>query len=139
VISASVYFDNGVAGHITQALGSDLVLSCAEAEIIVRADGRTTEIYTALDGVFPALQPAPLPESGDEPGGTLAALSQLVDCLQGVPDSIIANRTIKQDIIKGQQIAFAIVQSHLEGSRPVRLEDVDRDMVVHARTNGVGA
>lgn len=44
--SASIYFDGGVAGHITQAPGCDLVLSCSDGEIIVEGDGRGIRICT---------------------------------------------------------------------------------------------
>lgn len=138
VIAATVHFEDGVTGHVTQALGADLVFSCSEGEIEVRADGHALEVYAARDG-----SPYPTRERlgdggnhGGEPGGTLAPVSQLVACLQGDAAAIAANAVVKRDILLGQQIAFAIVQSHLEGSRIVPADALDDTMFIHARTGG---
>lgn len=135
VLSASVYFDDGLAGHVTQALGSDFVLSCEHAEIAVRADGATMELYSTGSGVYPAVTPLEV-DAAATPGGTLAPVSQLVACLEGDAASIRANAVVKRDILQAQWLAFAMVQSHLEGSRVVEPSAVDPAMVIHAVRGG---
>ena len=46
VESASIHFEDGVAGHVTRAGGYSLVLSCSEAEIAVENDGEGIAIST---------------------------------------------------------------------------------------------
>lgn len=135
VITASIYFEDGVVGHITQALGSDFVLSCENAEIVVRADGSDMGIYSVGEGIYPTMKPQ-LDVATQEIGGTLAPISQLVACIDGDLDSIAKNAIVKRDILAGQQIAFAMLQSHLEGSRIISLFDVDPEIVILARTGG---
>lgn len=137
VMAATIYFEDGVAGHITQALGSDFVLSCSEAEIVVRADGATLEIYAAHDGgIYPTAAPFEGKVLPPGPCGTLAPLSQLVACLDGNDLAYTDNLIIKRDILAGQQVMFAMLQSHLEGSRIVDLTAVDDALFIHAQTAG---
>ncbi|MDC0276951.1 Gfo/Idh/MocA family oxidoreductase [bacterium] len=135
IVAASLYFDDGVVGHITQALGADFILSCAEAEIVVRADGACLELYGAGEGVYPIARPLEVEEM--QTGcGTRGPVSQLVACLEGDNTAMTANARIKRDIIAAQQIAFAMVQSHLEGARIVDPMEVDPNMVILAKTGG---
>lgn len=137
IVAATIYFDGGVAGHITQALGADFVLSCADAEITVRADGNAIDIYAARNGeAYPTLAPLDGTAAQFGAGGTLAPVSQLVACLDGSTAAIDDNSIVKGDILKGQQIAFAMLQSHLEGSRIVNPEAIDGSIFIHARTGG---
>jgi len=137
VIAATVHFDDGLTGHITQALGSDLVLSCAEAEIAVRADGGLLDVYAARHGgIYPSSEPVEgnIPAAGPE--GTLAPMSQLAACLEDDLQAIAMNAVIKRETLRGQRIAFAMLQSHLEGSRIVTPDDLDPGIFIHARTGG---
>lgn len=137
VITASVHFDDGVTGHITQALGSDLVLSCTDAEIAVRADGGRLEIYAVRTGsIYPSTELYEGEVSTDGPQGTLAPVSQLVACLYGDSQAVAQNDILKRDILMGQRIAFAMLQSHLEGSRIVSPDAIDPAAFIHARTGG---
>ena len=135
VESASIYFEGGLAGHLTQAAGSDLVLSCSEGEITVESDGRGICIAmprgedpylsrTAYEG----LSAAPAQE------GTLAPVSQLAGCLSGDSEQIKIIASSKAHMLEGQRILFAMVQSHLENSRLVKLADVDPAMTIQAKT-----
>ncbi len=135
VIAASVYFEGGLAAHITQAHGADFILSCEEAEIAVRADGAHLELYGCTDGAYPVASALDIEDSA-LPGGTLAPVSMLVDCLQGDAGSRQANAVVKNDILNAQRIAFAMVQSHLSGSRPVRLHELDPALEIGASTGG---
>ena len=134
-IAASVHFDDGVAGHITQALGADFILSCQDAEIAVRADGWRLELYGGSDQAYPASQTLAIDEDR-LPGGTLAPVSMLVDCLMQDQESIRANARLKDDILRAQSIAFAMLQSHLEGSRAVALEAIDPALEILAASGG---
>jgi predicted dehydrogenase len=140
VVGATVHFDDGVAAHVTQALGADMVLGCADAEIVVRADGASLEIYAARGGAaYPSLAAfdGVLDDAG--PGGTLAPLSLLVDCLRGDAAAIEQAGVVRRAMLFGQQLAFAMLQSHLEGSRIVDPAAVDEHMVIDARSGGRSA
>lgn len=135
IIAASVYFEGGLAGHITQALGSDFVLSCENAEITVRADGATLDVYSADGGIYPSFSQLEIEEDFC-PTGTLGPISHLVACLDGDLASTILNVEIKRDILKAQSVSFAMLQSHLEGSRVVdaAMSSLDPDITIFART-----
>ncbi|MGH8797078.1 MAG: Gfo/Idh/MocA family protein, partial [Caldimonas sp.] len=97
VIAATIHFDDGLVGHVTQALGSDLVLSFSEGEISVRSDGAAIEIYsTPEDAIYPVSTPFDLGSAASEPAGTLAAVSQLVRALDGDAAAIAENTIIKR-------------------------------------------
>lgn len=136
VVAATVHFDDGVIGHITQALGADFVLSCRDAEVVVRADGAALETYGADAGeVYPTLRTATGPDP-QGPGGTLGPIAQLVDCLEGRPEARRANAVVRRDMLAGQRILFAMVQSHLERSRIVAPDALDDALLVRAITRG---
>lgn len=137
LLAASIWFEDGVAGHISRGPGLDLVLSCEAGEVIVRSDGRGIDIAESRSGdpyyTREAYTDAPRPSN---PQGALGPVSELAACLSGDAAAITANGVNKRDIILGQTIAFAFAQSHLEGSRPVRLDEVDETMRILARTGG---
>jgi scyllo-inositol 2-dehydrogenase (NAD+) len=136
VVSATIHFDDGVTGHVTQALGTDYVLSCADGEIIVRADGHRLETYATSTGeIYPQATPLEI-TTQPGPSGTLEPISQLVDCLDGQRAAIDANSVVKRDLLLGQQILFAMLQSHLEGSRIVQADAADEGLFVHALSGG---
>lgn len=135
VIAATIYFKDGVTGHITQAMGVDFVLSCENAEITVRADGHGLELYSPSEGAYPLVSPLPIQESKSL-HGTLAPISQLVSCLDGNEDSIQSNSLLKRSILNAQLICFAMLQSHLECSKPVDLLSIDPDLEIMAKTFG---
>lgn len=140
VVSATVYFEDGVVGQITRALGVDFTLSCAQAEIVVRANGGVIEIHAPHDGsIYATAKPYEPASWPSRPGGTLAPISQLVDCLDGDEAAIALNATVKGDVLRGQQIAFAMLQSHLQGSRIVEPDAIDPAIFIHARTDGRNA
>jgi scyllo-inositol 2-dehydrogenase (NAD+) len=135
VVSASIYFDDGLAAHITQGLGADIVLSCGDSEITVRADGASVDIYSSDNGqAYPSLKALPYPKNIEE-GGTLAPVSHLVRCLEGSVTEIEMNTEIKLAMLTGQAIAFAMIQSHLEGSRIVEIDSYDQAMFIHAKAS----
>jgi scyllo-inositol 2-dehydrogenase (NAD+) len=133
--SASLWFADGVEGRISRSPGADLLLSCANGQILVEGDGRAVVSYAPEgDDPYPARRDLPIVDAATAPGGTLAAISQLVDCLRGDASARAANAAHKGDILRGQRILFAMVQSHAQGGRPVSLSEVDADWVVLARS-----
>ncbi len=134
--SATIWFDDGVAGHIGRAPGLDLVLSGTTGEIAVRSDGRGIEIAVARgDDPYLLRNPVDMPAM-QAAQGTLAPVSQLAACLQGDADAIAANRINKRDILTGQRIAFAMLASHARGSAIVGFDAIDPATAVLARTGG---
>lgn len=133
--SATVWFEDGVAGHIGRAPGLDFILSCDGGEAIVRSDGRTLEI-AAQAGEDPYLTRREKSVQAREPLGALRCVHQLVECLKSEASALAGNGVIKRDILRGQQIAFGLVQSHLNGGRAIPLEGIDPAMIIWAATGG---
>ncbi len=136
VQSATIWFDDGVAGHIGRAPGLDLVLSCENGEVTVASDGRAL-LIAEQRGDDPYLVREQLPDSPHTgPQGTLAPISELAACLTGDARAIAANAHNKADILRGQRVAFAAIESHRRGSAIVGLDDVDPALSISARTGG---
>jgi scyllo-inositol 2-dehydrogenase (NAD+) len=133
--SATIWFDDGVAGHIGRAPGLDLVLSCELGEVMVASDGRGILIAEPR-GEDPYL--AREPWTGDVPGqgpeGSLAPIAQLAACLAGDADAIAANASVKRDILRGQRLAFAMIDSHRQGSAIVPVPASPPPLFITART-----
>lgn len=135
VEAASVWFEGGLAGHITRAPGADLVLSCSDGEIVVENDGRSITLSVRQgDDPYPVRSAYEGPLPAERPQGTFAPMSHLVKCLQGDEGEAARNRQRKTHIVEGQKILFAIVQSHLQEGRRVRLDEADPEMTIHAKT-----
>lgn len=147
VLGATIWFEGGFSGLITQMPGTDLRLACETAQIAVLNNGHSLWQSGAEKPAPDA--PRTSNPAGDnpyhdpvridfapasQPQGTLAPIRQLVDALSGDADAIAANRALKSDIATGQRILFAMVQSHLEGGQPVTLDAIDPKMMVEGRT-----
>jgi scyllo-inositol 2-dehydrogenase (NAD+) len=135
VVSATIYFEDGLVGHITQAPGSDLYLSCRDGEVTVENDGRALSVARSA-GADPyptrvALTAPPVPAAGE---GTLTPMSQLAGCLAGEAEQLRDNSEVKAQMLRGQRILFAIAQSHLEHSRLVDLREVDPALVIRGKS-----
>ncbi|WP_157235542.1 Gfo/Idh/MocA family protein [Methylosinus sp. LW4] len=136
VISASVYFEGGLVGHITQALGHDFILSCEQGEITVRANGAGLDVYSVKDGgVYASFADLEL-EQVERPQGSLSPIRQLVRCLEGEEKSIHENTLLKQDIIDAQLITFAMLQSHIQESKIIGIGSIDPNIIIFAKTAG---
>ena len=134
ILAASIWFEDGMAGHIARAPGVDFRLACETARIEVLNDGHSLwQAEMTDDNPYPepARQDFTAP---DYPQGALAPISQLAACLSGDGRARTANANLKTDILLGQRILFAMVQSHLEGGCPVALGEVDPAMVIEARS-----
>ncbi|MDJ0978406.1 MAG: Gfo/Idh/MocA family oxidoreductase [Erythrobacter sp.] len=151
VLEASVWFDTGFSGHITRMPGTDWRLACETSQLAVVANGSSIwrsgrpKIADDRSSTNPAgANPYHEPERLDfappaKPEGALAPIRQLIACLRGDAQAIAANAAVKRDIVTGQRVLFAMVQSHLEGGRPVALDDVDRALAIEGRTGGAPA
>lgn len=144
---ASIFFDGGFAGHITRLPGTDFRLATETAQIAVVANGHSLWVSgsekpdpgapasTGPAGPNPYHEPERIERDGEAgPQGVLVPIRQLVAALQGDAEAQTANRLLKRDIVTGQKILFAIVQSHLEGGRPVKLEEIDPSMSIEGRS-----
>ncbi len=140
ILAATIWFAGGVACHIGRTLGNEVELSCASGRVMVKNDGWRT-VLSEYVGDDPYLRDRDLTfdVADDRPQGTLAPMSQLVACLQGNEAARIANARVRADILTGQAILFAIVESHLHGGRPVTLDQIDPDRRILAATNGAPA
>ncbi len=134
ILAASVWFEDGVAGHIGRAPGVDFHLGTEWARIAVLNDGHA--LWQAVtDDRNPYPQPAPVEfAGGDQPRGALAPILQLAACLAGDADARRVNTALKRDIVRGQEILFGFVQSHLNGGAPLSLADIDPAMAIEGRT-----
>jgi scyllo-inositol 2-dehydrogenase (NAD+) len=137
ILSFSVIqFSDGVNGIISQAQGMDLMLTCKDAEIIVASDGREIRIRAPEGGnVYPVDNPFALDDL-DEPTGTLAPITHLVNCLQGNHYEIQKNMIIKKDILLTQWLMFAIAESHANSGARVYPNKSFSGMQIWAKTNG---
>lgn len=134
ILGASTWFEDDFAGHISRAHGIDFHLSCEQARFAVRNDGHVLEIAAADDAdPYPQTHPIAVDAAG-APQGVLAPMLQLQACLEGDEAAQAANAALKRDIIRGQQILFAFVQSHLAGGAPVALADIDPEMTILGQT-----
>lgn len=135
--AASIWFEGGLAGHIGRAPGLDLMLSCASGEVTVRSDGRRIDLLVQRgDDPYLVAETHAGPFTGAGPQGALAPITQLAACLSGDTEAIAANRANKRDILTGQEISFAMVESHLAMSRIVTFDDIAPELAVMAKTGG---
>lgn len=133
VLSTILYFDDDVIGNITRGHGLDFVLTCENAELNVRADGHELILYFSEQNDYPKYKKIDISNS-TEMQGTLAPLNQLFLCLNSNEESIKNNYILKRDILKTQRICFAILQSHLEGSIPVSLSEIDENLTIMGKS-----
>ncbi len=133
VLNSILYFDDGVIGNITRGNGLDFVLSCEDAELNVRADGHELILYLSEKNDYPKYKKINISNSS-EMQGTLAPLNQLFLCLTNNQEFIKKNLTVKRDILKTQRICFAILQSHLKGSIPISLNEIEEDLTIMGKS-----
>lgn len=134
VLGATIWFDDGFAGHIGRAPGADFHLACQSGRFAVLNDGHTLwQAEIVGDDPYPRLAEVPFTEDG-QPQGARGPILQLAACLRGDPAARWDNAQLKRDILRGQRVLFAMVQSHLAGGCPIGLDAVDPDLVVEGRT-----
>lgn len=134
---ATILFDDGVTGHIGRATGCTVELACEQGTISVFSDGPDIELVEYVGG-----NPNPVrriydgPVNRAQPQGSFVPVSQLVGCLDGDAGALADNAVVKRDIVRGQRILFAIVQSHLAGSAMVDINTIDPAIDIRAVTGG---
>lgn len=149
VLSADIWFEGGFSGHLTRVPGTDFRLACETGQLAVLNNGH--QLWQkgvekgAPAGDHPAgADPYPrptlidLPETAG-PTGALVPIGQLVAALRGDPEARARNAEIRRDIVTGQRIVFAIMQSHLEGGRAVRLDEIDPALFLEGRSGDLPA
>lgn len=137
VLWAIIRFSDGTTGRIGRVPGSDLLLSGTDGALAVEADGHRLRILeTRPQEAYPQWQDWPHPEGAPGTTGTLAAIDQLVRCIDGDPAAIQQNQLLQEDILTGQRILFAMLQSNAEGGRPVSLANIDPKWCVWGMTHG---
>lgn len=136
VEAATLFFDDGVIGHIGRAPGCDLMLACERGEIAVVNDGHALTLNAPEgDDPYPVrrtldfVSPAGLQ-------GVFLAVDQLVRCLDGDVAARADNAALKQDILAGQRLLFAMAASHIAGGAPVDPATLDASLRIDALTNG---
>ena len=133
--SCCIEFDDGLIAHITQGIGCDIHLSCEYGEVSITRDGHDFYLYNSNNDDYPKIKYLePINES--KKTGTLAPISQLISCLNNNKLDLKKNKVIKNDILTTQKIMFAVVQSHIEKGRRIKLDQIDNDIYIEAKTNG---
>lgn len=133
---ATIWFEGGFAGHIGRALGSDFHVASQFGEYSVINDGAALTTVRFEEGYpYPVTHPLPMPQA-EGPGGSAAPIGHLIACLAGDPEEMRANAALRRDILLGQRILFAMVQSHFEGGCPVAPDAIDPNLVIHGITGG---
>jgi scyllo-inositol 2-dehydrogenase (NAD+) len=135
VLAADIWFEGGMRGSIGRAMGAALHIACARGVVIVRGNGAALEV-DALEGgsPYPVRRTVAVAADYSAPEGSLAPIGGLVDCLNGSGEAIAANARMKRDILKGQRLLFAMVESHLRGGAEVAPGDISPDRVILGRT-----
>lgn len=133
VVAATIWFEGGIVARIGRTAGCDVIIGCQLGTVAVRSDGHVLEVSQSSDGnpyFSRSVVDVPEPEG---PMGTALAIGQLVNCLLGQDAAISANAVVKADILLGQSVLFAMVESHLNGNRPFAIADIRSDLEVLAR------
>jgi predicted dehydrogenase len=141
VAAATIWFEDGAAGTIGRAAGSGVELCCDRGTIAV-LNGGARVVADRISGDDPYPHPIAVNPSrfvSSVPEGTLAALRQLTDCLDGNQDAIADNVKGKKDILLGQRILFAMLESRRRRGARVTLDDVDPASVAWARSGALYA
>lgn len=138
---AKIFFDDGCLGKITNRLGMDVILYGSEGHLIVEGDGRRIVVrklnrskayFEKLDRVFE--------NKYDRQEGTMAAIECLVYQLRANKLTDQAKLVFDRDhIFKGQRILFGFVQSQIDGSRPVELNEIRDTINVLGKTGNLYA
>ncbi len=132
---AVIEFVDGTIGLIGSMPGSDIVAGYERGTLAIEADGRSLILRThELDD--PYLTARSLPINIIRGGGTSAPLSLLAGALRGNETAVREVEAAKNDMFRGQAMLFAMLQSSANGGAPVRLEDLDADIVCQAVYRG---
>jgi hypothetical protein len=118
--------DRGIQ-HAAEARrsGLDLVMSCEQGEVAMASDGRGILIAEQrYDDPHPGREVLEGPPSPTGPQGCMAPISQLADFLGDDVAVGAANAITRTDILSGQRLAFAMVQSRFEASRMTTPADI---------------
>lgn len=139
VHAATIWFDDGVAAHISRGPGSEFALLCEKGIINVQNNGAQIIVGRQV-GNDPNFYYAPHPFNHcDSYGGTALPIAQLVRCLNGEPDAQAQNHLIKRQMLTGQRALFAMIASHQSAGSAVSPGDLDPEMEILGMTGGMPA
>lgn len=139
ILSATVYFKNGVIGRIGCGSGLGTSISGTKGRIEIFADG--WQIFEALphdDGGYLRRREISLSQP-DAPGGTACAINLLVSGINGEAAALKALAESQNAIFDSQRVIFALLQSHLQGGAFVDMDSSSSRLNVLAKTNGAPA
>ena len=132
---ATLNFSENVTAIISKNQGMDLVLSCSEGTITVKSDGKLIESQE-LKGEDPYLGDIVVHDCNVvTPQGTYSALSETVSRLQTADIQASVNYgSLSKHIFLGHRLLFLLVQSHINNSSLVTLNDLPSDMCILGKT-----
>ena len=131
---ASVRFTDGFVGMVTQASGRDWHICGTGGEVSVLNNGsQLVERSMVGDNPYLARIEHPVHDCS-APTGMAAPIAHLVDCLSGDPAAVSRNAEVKRDILRGQAIMFAMVQSASQGGKSVSLDELDPGLTIEGKT-----
>jgi predicted dehydrogenase len=133
ILSATIGFTNGVTGHIVDQDGLSVEVAGSKAMLSVVGDGSWL-----VQGDYAAgLESDPqrkwrFVRDGSDTSGRVNALLELRNALKDDRQTTLT----ATDAWAQHRLLFAVAQSHIEGGRRVRVEDVDPDLRITGLTNG---
>ena len=137
LIASTLEFDEKLVAYIGQTPGMNTRLLGENGEIIVGGDGLSLQLKK-VDPDDPyrfSWNPISFP-TGSQVSGTGAAISLLVNCLEGHKEAIYENREVKSAILDGQRAIFRMAESGLT-EKSVNLADIGfGELTVQGQYNG---
>jgi len=127
---AGMYFDDGVVGTISKIPGMNVTLGCEKAVISVKSNGSYISVSDSpTNSPYHDYPGTIIKDDCDIPQGTCAAISFLKNRMQ---DQYC--RGINEHIFLGQRALFGFVQSALENSKNVKINDIHSHIYVKGKT-----
>jgi predicted dehydrogenase len=133
ILSATIGFTNGVTGHIVDHDGLSVDVAGDKKMLSVVGDGSWTVQGDYAAGLHSDPQQKwHFVRDESDRSGRVNAMLELRNALKdGTQTTLTATDAWAQ-----HRLLFAVAQSHLEGGRRVRVEDVDPDLKITGLANG---
>ncbi|ELH0878889.1 Gfo/Idh/MocA family protein [Vibrio cholerae] len=131
IISAKVYYANGVIGRVSRCNGNLVTLMLEKGVIIVHGDGHSLQVMTKEN------------ESSDYFScqsfmNPMASQGATVNAIEDLASSILNNENLKyisnNDIYFNMALIFGCVWSHLNGSVKIDVDNIPDDLIITGRT-----
>jgi predicted dehydrogenase len=135
VEGATIWFEDGVAGHIGRGDGIECEICCERGQVVVKQDGGRLVIgRAAAENPYMTEHEIDLPAGKPDSHGTVFPLDQLAGCLADKDAALAANRVNKRDILLGQKLLFAMASSAIQGGGPIAFEQIDPRLTIYGKT-----